>query len=166
VALPALDNYPTDELVAAAWIATIPGFSQAMVATQLPADADRAGNPAPWVATGFVTVAVAGGTPSPDLPEQSPVIQADCWATVPGSNKPPWFKANRLATAIVRAARNRTTVPRPLTITSGPVVYGVVSVRAAYVTTTPRRIYDDAGDYARYQLDLALSWVVPGEHIT
>jgi hypothetical protein len=162
----ALVNYPTDEMVAAAWIATIPGFTPAMAGTQLPPDADKAGQPTPWVETGFVTVAVVGGSPSADLPMGEPVIQCDCYATVPGSNFPPWNFAARLATSIVTATRSRTTIPRPLTITEGPVSYGVAVVKDASVTTSPRRLYDDVGDYARVQMDLSLAWIVVGEQLT
>ena len=52
---------PSD-LVFVAWIASIPGFSTAMVDTQLPPDVNADGSEAAWLTSGFVTVAVAGVT--------------------------------------------------------------------------------------------------------
>jgi hypothetical protein len=154
-----------DELVAAAWIGTVPGLSAAMVGTQLPPDVDSEGNVAAWVTTGFVTVAVAGGTPDALLPVNRPVIQVDCWATVPGSNKPPWFRAAAIAGAIRRATWDRYRISRPLAIEVNGVSYPAAVVRSAYLATSFRRLYDDAGDYARYQADLALDWVTVNDRL-
>jgi hypothetical protein len=155
----------TDELVCAQWIATIPGFTPAMVGTTLPPDVNADGSLAPWVATGFVTVAVVGGNPDPLLPVNWPVLQVDCWATVPGSNKPPWHQAAALAGAIRRATWDRRAVSRPLQITANGVAYPAAAVRSAYLTTAPRRLYDDQGDYAHYQADLSLSWVTVNDRL-
>lgn len=159
---PALPLYPSDELVCAAWIATIPGFTTAMTGTVLPPDADDAGNPAPWLQTGFVTVATVGGTPDPLLPVHRPVMEVKCWAAVPGSNKPPWMMAAALASAIQRAAWDRYTIARPLTPVLNGVTYPLAVVQSAYMAQSFRRIYDDAADYACFQADMGLQWVTPG----
>ncbi|MEV7770582.1 hypothetical protein [Kitasatospora sp. NPDC086791] len=155
----------TDELVCTQWIATIPGFTRTMVGTTLPPDVNADGTPALWVATGFVTVAVAGGGPDPELPVNWPVMQIDCWATVPGSNKPPWNQAAALAGAIRRATWDRRNISRPLQITANGIAYPAAAVRTAYMPTAFRRIYDDQGDYARLQADLALSWVTVNDRL-
>ena len=162
-----LTPLPTDELVAVAWIGSIPGLTPQMVATQLPEDANKDGTPADWVVKGrgFITVAVVGGTPSPDLPQSRPVMQVDCWAVKPGSNKPPWGIANRLAMLVKTATWDRIQIPRKLTITVNGVLYPPAAVQAASLLTEPRRITDDPGDYARYQFDLALSWISLGQVI-
>lgn len=162
---PALPLFPSDEMVTAAWIGSIPGLSPTMVGEQLPPDVNADGSPAPWVQTGFVTVAVVGGTPDAMLPVQRPVIQVDCWATVPGSNKPPWPDANIIATTIQRATWDRYRISRPLTIAVNGVAYPTAVVQSAYVATAFRRIYDDQGDYARYQADLALEWVTVNDRL-
>lgn len=136
-----------------------------MVDTQLPPDVDPNGMQAPWIQTGFVTVAVAGGMPDVALPVNEPVIQVDCWATVPGSNKPPWWKARALASAIQRATWDRIHIPRLLTVQANGITYPSAVVRSAYLATAFRRIYDDQGDYARYQADLALSWVTANDKL-
>ena len=114
-----------------------------MVATQLPADETA------WSANGFVTVAVVGGTPHPNLPLSRPVIQVDCWAVNLSSSRPPWFKANAIATAIKYACWHRTNIPRLLDITANGVSYPSAAVRSAVMVTQPRRVYGDPGDAAR-----------------
>jgi len=161
-----LINLPTDELVGCAWVASIEGFSPSIVATQLPDPALKDGSPAPWVVTppyGFVQVTVVGGDEDPLLPIYRPVFQLDCWATKPGSNKPPWYRANRLARNISVATRNRINVSRLLTISANGVQYPSAMVQAATVLTSPRRMWDDAGDFARYTMDVRMQWIMPGE---
>jgi hypothetical protein len=132
-----------------------------MVDTQLPPDVNPDGSAASWISTGFITVAVAGGNPDPLLPVDRPVLQVDCWATAPGSNKPPWRKAAALASAIRYATRDRIRIPRPLVTAIGGVEYPLAVVQSAYLATSFRRLYDDEGDYAHLQADLALSWIAP-----
>ena len=162
---PALPLDGADELVAAAWIGSIIGLTPAMVGAQLPPDVNTDGTVASWVSTGFVTVAVVGGTPDDLLPVNRAVVQVDCWATVPGSNKPPWLKAGALAVAVRRATWDRYRIPRPLPIAVNGVTYPTAVVRSAYLATTFRRVYDDQGDYARYQADLALSWITANDRL-
>lgn len=151
---------PGDELVASAWLASVPGLSPAMVATQLPADESA------WSANGFVTVAVVGGTPHPNLPLSRPVIQCDCWAVSPSSSRPPWFKANAIATAIKYACWQRTAIPRLLMITANGVSYPSAAVRDAVMVTQPRRVYGDPANAARYTCDIALVWAVTNDTLT
>ena len=155
----------TDRLVAIAWIATIPGLNAGMAGPSLPEDANADGTPADWVKAGlgYASAAVVGGNPSPDLPVGNPVVQVDCWAVEPGSNLPPWGTADRLAQTIVRATWDRVTIARPLRISVEGVAYPDAAVQSAYVLSTPRPIFDDAGDYARISLDLQLHWITPGD---
>jgi hypothetical protein len=162
---PSLPLLPSDELVASAWLAAVPGLSSAMVGTQLPPDVNADGSVAAWITTGFVTVAVVGGTPDALLPMQRPVMQVECWATVPGSNLPPWWKAAAIAQAILRATWDRYRISRPLTITAGGVVYPTAVVQSAYMATSFRRLYADQADYACFQGDLALTWVTANDHL-
>ncbi len=161
-----LVNLDSDELVAVAWIASIDGFNASFVATQLPEPADAKGQPASWVTTppyGFVTVSVVGGSEDPLLPIHRPVMQVDCWALRPGSGKPPWNTANRLASHIIAASRNGQATPRRLTISANGVDYPAATVQGAKALTSPRRILDDAGDFAHYSLDLWLQWITVSE---
>ena len=149
----------TNELVAVAWLGSIPGLSTQMVSTQLPAD-DTA-----WAATGFITVAVVGGSPNIYLPVKKPVFQVDCYAVKPGSNKPPFWKANVLAETVRYGTLPRVGFNRPLSLSAGGVSYPPARVQTAYVVTEPRRRYSDAADYAVYSFDLALEWLTIGDVI-
>lgn len=162
---PVLPLDGSDELVAISWLGSIPGLSPAMVGTQLPPDVNPDGTVASWVSTGFVTVAVAGGNPDPLLPVNRAVIQVDCWATTPGSNKPPWPDAAAIAAVIRRATWDRYRISRPLALSVNGVPYPKAVVQSAYLATSFRRLYDDAGDYARLQADLALSWVTVNDRL-
>jgi hypothetical protein len=143
---------PNTELVAIAYIQSIPGLTADVVATQTPADESQ------WQANGCITVQTIGGRPDADIPVAHPVVQLDFWAVSPGSNKPPWFKAAALAEQVRMAAYDRLRVCRIVTITAGGQVYPSARVLTAFLLTEPRRVYHDAGDYARYQGDLAMSW--------
>ncbi|RPE39745.1 hypothetical protein EDD90_2762 [Streptomyces sp. Ag109_O5-1] len=160
-----LPLYPTDEMVAAAWIGTIPDLSRDMTGEVLPPDVGADGTVAPWVGTGFVTVTLVGGNPDDSLPVQRPVVQVDVWTTDPGSNKPPWRMAHAIATAIVRATWDRNNIARALPITENGVTYPPAAVKNAYVTSAFRRMYDDASDYAHLQGDLALEWVTVNDRL-
>jgi hypothetical protein len=151
--------------VAIAWIGSIPGLSTDMVGTQLPPSVADDGTIAAWLSTGFVTVSVVGGTPGDMLPVNRPVLQVDCWTTKPGSSKPPWLMADAICRAIQRATWDRYRISRPLTPALNGVTYPMAVVQSAYMATSFRRAYDDAGDYARYQGDLALSWVTVNDHL-
>lgn len=140
---------PNTELVALAWLAGVDGLSSSMVATQLPRDVSA------WQTTGFVTVYVTGGQPSMYTPLRSPILGVDCWAVNPNSNKPPWFQANQLAEVIDQGCR-AADAQRWLTL---PANYAQARVTTAYWVTEPRRVYDDPGNLARYQGNLALNWV-------
>ena len=138
---------PDSELVTQAWLATLPGFSSAMVASLLPTDTST------WATTGFLTTTVAGGTPGMYLPVRGPLVQVDCWAVKPGAQRPPWNHASQLAQAVVAGCYAAN--PVTLTVKSG---YGTARVMSVWPTMEPRRLYSDESSYARMQLDLRLDW--------
>ncbi|MEV5710174.1 hypothetical protein [Actinoallomurus sp. NPDC052274] len=144
--------YPTSEMVAEAWIASIPGW-QAGVGEQLPPDNTT------WAPYGYVTVAVVGGTPDSDIPLKKPVVQVDCWACVPGSNRPPWWMAANLAEQIRSACYDMLTFGRELQPAVGDVTYPTARATSVYPLTEPHRVYGDVGDNAGYSFDLQFQWV-------
>jgi len=147
---------PTTDLVAVAWIATITGLTADGVADQLPADQST------WTENGFVAVpATVGGTPHATSPVRRPVVQVDCWATNLNSDKIPWQRAAQLVEQIRFGTLDRRTFGRALTITNGPVSFGIATVKSARMLTEPRRIWSDAGDYGGYIFDLRLTWTTP-----
>ncbi|MCW2898568.1 MAG: hypothetical protein JWO67_833 [Streptosporangiaceae bacterium] len=136
------------EMVAIAWLLGCTGISNGMAASTLPKDNTS------WSATGFVTVSTLVGAPNPYYPLRNPVLQVDCWATVPGSNKPPWGIANNLAETVVAATYGA--AGRVVTLPAAG--YPPARVLSAWVVTEPRRVYSDPADYARYMLHLGLTW--------
>lgn len=141
---------PTNERVAEAWLASLPGLSQDMVGEQLPQDQSK------WSTSGFVQVTTVGGSPALYVPVAKPVVQLDFWAVNPSSAKAPWGKANNLAEVVRKAcyvlANNEVT----LTLAGK---FGPARVMSAYFITEPRRIYGDQADHARYSADLQMVWV-------
>lgn len=155
-----------DELTCAAWIASIPGFTPAMSGPVLPPDIDANGNAAPWISTGFVTMSTVGGSPHPLLPRHEPVMQVECWATVLGSNRPPWQMAKALGQAITKATWSVRTICRVVTPVVNGVAYPPASVQGARMLTEWRRGYSDVADYAVATADLWLSWIAIDDVIT
>ena len=150
--IPAGPYYPTDELVAVAWVSQrVAGLTSAMVATTLPSDTTR------WDDAGFVQVqAVAGGRVSLDLPVRRPIVTLDFWAASPGSNRPPWGLANRLP-ELVRHAVEVQAYGQPVTLPGG---YLGARVQSVYAATAAARVEGDPSGYARYTQDLAIDWVL------
>lgn len=155
-----LTLHTPNDMVAVAWIASITGLTADGVATQLPTDETT------WAGHGFVVVPVTvGGTPHEYIPVRSPVVQVECWATVPGSDKLPWWKANQLAEQIRYGTYDRINFGRLLTITANGVAYPSAAAKSARMLTEPQRIWSDVGDYAGYRFDLQLTWIQIGEVI-
>jgi hypothetical protein len=154
--------HPNTELVAMAWIASIPApfgpFSANMVATQPPAEQSWPGNQDGI--SNFITVTIVGGTPLLGMPIAQPVIEVKAYATKPGSNKPPWFAANDLLERIWLSTMSKLpgTFGRVLTIESNGVTYASASCIEATVHTEPRRLYSDPRNWACYAMDMSLVW--------
>jgi len=149
---PAGPYYPTNELVAVAWLSSrVPGLVAAQVGTTLPKDVST------WADEGFLQIqALPGGAPDVDVPVRRPVFQLDAWASTPGSNKPPWHLANRLA-ELVREATEADAALYGREVTM-PANYLGARVQAAYLVSEPRRVTNDPAGYARFTLDLAIDW--------
>lgn len=158
---------PNSELVAAGWLASISGWSSAVVGTTLPRLASQGPLPS-WATTGFATVAVVGGTPAALMPVAEPVISINCWAvnaSVAGaptgpinvSNKPPWGDAAQLAEQIRAAAYvlDKNTARSVAMPVPG---YAHATVMGAQLLIEPRRMPADIAGYARYQMDVRLTW--------
>ena len=141
----------TPEQVAVAWLKTVDGIDSTKVATSLP------GDPAVWGATGFVTVAVVGGTPGDHVPLYRPVVSVTAWATTPGSAKPPWGRAGSMAGAIVWATYRFRGMPVDLGAD-----FAVASLLSVRPLGEPRRIPDETPGFARVAVDLELSWTTNG----
>lgn len=148
--IPAGPYYPTNGLVAVAWLAQrVPGLTPGMVATSLPRDT------ATWADAGFVQVTPVTGTPDVDLDVRHPIVQVDCWAMTPNSAKPPKAKAARLSELIRVATHDGARYSQPVVM---PEHYLGAIVLSAYMSTEPADVPDDPSGFARVTFDLALDW--------
>lgn len=137
----------TNELVAAAWLRTVPGVGNA--GHTLPRDVTT------WATTGFVQAVTSGGSSSIYLPMHTPAVRIDCWAASATSGRPPWGKANALAEAIRTACLNHPAFPVAVTLPGSL----RARVHTAYLLGEPQRVPDDIASCARYTFPLALGWV-------
>lgn len=144
-----MGHLPVTDLVAQAWIASLPGFSSQMVGAKIPQGTS-------WSSTGFIRVTPVAGEIDPYTGLRTPQVQVDCVAVKPGSAKPPWFAANQLAEKIVSATVSGTGQQTAVTLPSGYDPARIMTVRAL---GEPVRVRGDEGGYARYTLDLAITWV-------
>jgi hypothetical protein len=150
-------NPANSELVLAAWIAGLPGFTGAMVGTSLPQDT------AAWAANGFVRVGpVVGGNLIGDQGSvRNPVVQVSCYAvpvsasTSSTGTRSPWGQAATLAERVRAGCYDEPNIRRALNL--GP------KFRGAYVAdiepeTEPSRTDLEDPPIARYDLDLSVIW--------
>jgi hypothetical protein len=143
--------YPSNEMVAVAWLKAAVPYLGSRVATELPTDNST------WSASGFTKVAAVGGSPNMYLPEAHPVISVDTYGVTTRSGRPPWNLASQQAERIRRAILDHALVPQKLTMPTG---YRSAFVRQAIPRTEPRRMSDDVASYAHYQQDVELWWTV------
>lgn len=88
-------QHANSELVARAWLKTVPGLPVNQIGTTLPQDATT------WEANGYVQlIAVGRGRSNMYYGYRAPVISVHCWAVQVGAQTPPWGKACDLAEAI------------------------------------------------------------------
>lgn len=148
--LPAGPYYPTNALVAVAWLGQrVAGLAPGMVATRLPRDLST------WADLGFVQATVVTGTPDVDVPIRRPLVQVDAWAHSPDGVKPPVNKAARLAELVRVATEDGAQYGKPVAM---PANYAGAVVLSAYVVTEPYEMTDDPSGFARISLDLVLEW--------
>lgn len=139
------------ETAALTWVRSITTLAATKVATTLPA-------PDGWVgaAAGFITVAGVGGTPLVDIPVRPSRIQVSAWATLTDSQQVPWRRAAELAEEVVRACQAFT--PAELTPGAPLTAYDALVVMQATALTDQRRVTGDPARYARYDVDVSLTW--------
>lgn len=154
--LPAGPYYPTNALVAVAWVGQrVPGITDGMVATRLPRD------PALWADLGFVQITPVTGSPDVDIPVRHPLVQVDCYAVTLDasgtvSTKQPVNKANRLA-ELIRVGTELPSAKYSSPVTM-PANYSGAIVLSAYPVSEPAEVPDDPSGYARVTFDLAIDW--------
>lgn len=143
---------PNAEQVAVRWLQGVSGITSGMVATTLPRDNST------WAASGFVRVdGIVGGEIDAETGYRSAVASLTLWAVTPTSGRPPWWKAARLGGLIIADCAPPVRGHRLLTIGTG---YRNARVVGAVPLSDPRRVPSDPGAYAKYQMDVSLSWAI------
>lgn len=153
--------YPTDELVAQAWLGQrvpeiLAAGGAAMVAGTLPAVGSWsafAGGLAFCQAT-----LIPGNVPKVDVPLRNAVIQVDCWAVSSADSvKPAWNVAAQLVEAIWHFTNSPTAkYSSPIQIALAN--YAAANLKAVYPLNNPRRVPNDPSGYARFTIDLEVDW--------
>lgn len=141
----------TAELVAQAWLATIPGITSSMVATTLPAKSST------WAATGFYVVATAGGDSGMYVPTHRSLIQVDAVAYATDSQRPPWGRVDQYAQRVADACYGATSKAAQLSLAAGPST-GTAVLLGAWVASEAQRLYGDDAALAKKRLDVMLAW--------
>lgn len=142
--------HPNSEVVGVAWLKARVPYLGTRVATELPTDNSS------WSASGFVTIAVTGGSPNIEVGVRRPVFSIDCWGASTNSGRPPWNLASQMAEQIHDAVLAHALVP---TIVSPGGAYGNARVFQVIPRTEPRRIPGDVANYAHFSFDVEMWWV-------
>jgi hypothetical protein len=146
---------PSTERIVAAWLATIPGITPAMVATSLPTDTST------WASTGFLTVEPVGGLPVIEGPPvRRPLVQVSVWCVRPGAQRPPWGMADSLMELVMRAAvgsRVGRSVDVALSVGT-PASTASARILSVWAVSEPRRLWSDDSSFAHRQVDLRVDW--------
>jgi len=117
------------------------------------------GDTSSWATTGFVKIAVVGGSPNVYAPLRRPVIDVQAKWIAPNSKQPPWYQANDLAERIIAGCYGAYQQPVEAIL---PAPYERAFVQSAYPLTEARRIGGDDSDIATFQFDLQINWVGGG----
>lgn len=140
----------TSELVAVAWILSLPDWAPGMCSTQLPKDQNS------WAERGFCVVGPdVSGSQNPTVPWGESVHQIEFRAVNPNSLRPDYGLAAALGQRVANAAVAGLSLNTPLTLRTG---WHGARVTGA-IPRGLRRIPTDPSSYALYRMDLALNWV-------
>lgn len=143
---------PTTRLVVAGWLQlAAPGVQ---VATAVPEASDT------LRAAGFLQVVTGvGGGPDRDVPTyRAPITQVSVWwPPALRAEFSHWHRAEQLAEKLVAATDDRA-LTGVLIDLSTVGAYGAARVHDVTAVSEPDPVEDDPSDWARYDLDLALTW--------
>jgi hypothetical protein len=152
---------PNNEMVLTAWLKDAVPYLEGNVATSLPKERDS------WRDIGFVVVNCIGGGADNYNGVRMPVFSLHYYGFDAEGGRPPWNKSAQLAEQ-VREAVVPTGVPLSVTrssyhVTAMPSSYKDAKVLNVLLTNEPRRRPGDTGDFAIYQNEIEMHWVViPG----
>jgi hypothetical protein len=140
---------PSPELVAHAWLASLPQLAGQGVGGDLPPVST-------WSGEVFIqTTAVSGGA-DPYTPLRSPVVQLDVWAATVHSDRPAWYRA----AAYCEYIRDATYGSLGHGLLDMPFPgYAPARLGSVEAHGDPRKAMGDVTGMAHYQLDLQFTYV-------
>ena len=136
--------------VAVAWVKSLPDFMGIPVATTLAPQAGWGTGVQDFVVAGFSL----GGIPGAYTLTRVPVVQMDCFAKAPNSNRPAWNRASMLTEAL-RDACYSGYAAGVLSFAGG---FPSVTLHSVVPMSEPRRILSDVAAIAHYSIDLAFTY--------
>jgi hypothetical protein len=142
---------PTSDLVLLGWLTL--ALPDVGVGDKLPPP-DEATREAGFV-RGYVLP--GGGRIDRDVPLRSPVAAAECWfPPAEGSTKPRWHRAGQVARLVVDATFD----PALMGVLVTPAVgdYAPARVHTVVALGEPSRVENDPSNYARFDVDLQITW--------
>jgi hypothetical protein len=154
-----LGDIPDDEVVAIAWIETIPGLVLDGVSTELPDDIDISPR------QGYIMVTQVGGGMGSDFPIHTAVLQCDCYVLNPDDDRVHDLSTKRIANKLREACFDRKNMQRALHPHAiGPdsmnIQYPLAKVFGAYAATFPHKIATPPDDqYSGHSVDITMTWV-------
>lgn len=148
---------PTPEMVGVAWLKANVPFLRGYVATSLPKENDE------WADVGFVTVAsVGGGRVAEGI--RSSVLSLTYYGVKPASGKAPWNRTSQMCEQVREVVdptgKSYGTTRALYRLTNLGPQYKDAKVLNAFWTSEPQRRPGDAADFAIYQHEIELHWIV------
>lgn len=156
--MPVLGVYPDAEIVAAAWIMSIPNIEIDLADWRLPWDLNTP------VHNGYAQVTVIGGVPLKDSPYFESIIQVDCWVEAPSEDRIFRMQASALAKQLQYACLDRKNVkrgvlPQPYLWNGQTITYANAHVASVYCMQEPHRMQStDNSLYEGYSMDMMFTW--------
>ena len=147
--------YANSQLVAQAWLASLPGLTAAMIGRSLPAESAWAGSAG---TTGYIVVNTTGGTPSVEIPFYHPVVTCYPTAKQLNSDVTTWGLVENLSQIIERGCQNWAGTHLVLALTENGVTYPSASVVGVKAVQHGRPVFGDTGDLTQYRVDIQLDW--------
>lgn len=155
-------QHANSELVARAWLRTVPGLPVNQIGTTLPQDNST------WASSGYVQIISTSplARSSKYFRYRAPVLTAHCWATNPNAQTPPWGKACDLAECIYDAllVEGNGIEGLDLGVTGAPLVRVLQAWPLGEVKRIPwgfpsgQGSFVDPANTAHYTLDFQIAW--------
>lgn len=155
-----MTDYPDAELVAVAWLNSIPGIQLDYADWRFPWDIEISNDNK----YGYLQVTVTGGAPDVNAPYFRSAVQVDAWVASPSEDRQYRLQASKLIKQVQYACLDRKSVKRGVTpverFPDGTVyLYPAAHVESVYCLSEPHRMQSkDNALYEGYSADFMFTW--------